>query len=308
MITTLVQETGTDFAPQQLLLACEEGWRKAQQALCPVLVSVSAPTASTHLLAFFAAGATVASERVYWGATGWCAGFCRCRHGLACGDRGRAAFSRRGDSLAGLDARCCCGATAGLCGCWPHGTERFQFRGRGQAWAVGAVPGRLLQLPRFMLVRTPQGALLTINILLHPDSAPQEEARAALYALERLVQARRLSANEQGLLTMHDVLPAARWQAKVATAVEAIRAGAFEKVMLARGVQITDVKAFDVAATLARLEADYPGCFIFALGRGHHCFLGASPERLVGLRNGRVAVTALAGTFPRAQAQKKIGS
>jgi isochorismate synthase len=50
---------------------------------------------------------------------------------------------------------------------------------------------------------------------------------------------------------------------------------------------------------LERLRADYPGCFVFGVGRGQRCFLGASPERLVRLREGTVWATCLAGSIAR---------
>jgi isochorismate synthase len=50
---------------------------------------------------------------------------------------------------------------------------------------------------------------------------------------------------------------------------------------------------------LARLEAAYPACHVFAISRGRRTFLGATPERLVRLERGVVCATALAGSVRR---------
>lgn len=299
MITTLVQEAGTDFAPQQLLPACEEGWHKAQRLARPVLVSVSAPTTASHLHAFFAAGASIAQERVYWAQPDGTLAFAGVGSAWHTETQGEQRFRAVTAGWRALidDAVIVRPAEASAAG--PLALSGFSFDAAQGCEQWARFPSGMLQLPRFVLLRTPQGGLLTINMLLHPDSAPQEEAQAALYAVERLLKARMALVTEQRSLALQDLLPAAAWQEKVASAVEAIRAGAFEKVMLARAVQITGVAPFDVARTLERLEADYPGCFLFAVARGEQSFVGASPERLVGLRKGKVSVAALAGTSPR---------
>ncbi len=97
------------------------------------------------------------------------------------------------------------------------------------------------------------------------------------------------------------------WNRAVAAALEAIRAGALEKVVLARSRESESDLPWDVIAVYEALRADHPTCyrFFYRDGRGN-AFLGASPERLVSLRGGRVEADAVAGTvrqaFPRDEA------
>lgn len=89
------------------------------------------------------------------------------------------------------------------------------------------------------------------------------------------------------------------WRAMVERAIEAIRRGELAKVVLARAVEIICHEPVSVERALRRLAEDYPGCTLFAFGHGEAVFLGATPERLVRLRGGRVETMALAGSIRR---------
>ncbi len=97
-----------------------------------------------------------------------------------------------------------------------------------------------------------------------------------------------------------DVLPPAtsrnRWDRIVSAALNAIASGQVEKVVLARSRHIPMEAQPDIAAILSRLEARYPDCAVFCLGRNGFYFIGASPEPLVTRRESRVSTMALAGT------------
>jgi isochorismate synthase len=91
------------------------------------------------------------------------------------------------------------------------------------------------------------------------------------------------------------------WKTLVGTLAGGIRHGQLgvDKVVLARAHQLRRSTPFNVAAALRRLAADYPGCTVFAVAHGKACFLGATPERLIGLRDGTASTVALAGSVPR---------
>lgn len=81
----------------------------------------------------------------------------------------------------------------------------------------------------------------------------------------------------------------------VAAAVGEIRAGHFEKVVLARDVLIEANRPFRQADLLERLRALHPSCTTFAVDG----FLGASPELLCRRVGTSVFSDPLAGTAPR---------
>jgi isochorismate synthase len=98
-----------------------------------------------------------------------------------------------------------------------------------------------------------------------------------------------------------DLLPSWEWEALVEDAARACRTGVLEKVVLARAVRARTRVPFDPAVVLERLRDAYPNAYVFAVARGPRCFLGATPERLVRLRDGAVGAACLAGSAPRGE-------
>jgi menaquinone-specific isochorismate synthase len=84
----------------------------------------------------------------------------------------------------------------------------------------------------------------------------------------------------------------ADWSRGFSVAMKAIATENLAKVVLARQVVMTVPTDLDPASIVARLAAHNPACYLFAIDG----LLGASPELLVRLRNGRVSTLALAGT------------
>jgi menaquinone-specific isochorismate synthase len=81
----------------------------------------------------------------------------------------------------------------------------------------------------------------------------------------------------------------------VAAAIERIEAQDFDKVVLARRIDISANRPFVVGDVLARLVALYPSCMVFLV----EGFLGASPELLIARTGDRVTSHPLAGTVAR---------
>ncbi len=89
------------------------------------------------------------------------------------------------------------------------------------------------------------------------------------------------------------------WSQAVGRVLEEIRSGRVEKVVLARSRASRMPLPLDAAAAFAALRDAHPSCFRFLYWdeRGG-LVLGASPERLVSLREGLVRADAVAGTAP----------
>lgn len=90
-------------------------------------------------------------------------------------------------------------------------------------------------------------------------------------------------------------IPEIAWLDAVATAVDRIRGGSLEKVVLARDVLVWSEEPFDVPLLLARLAARFPGCFTFSCAG----LVGATPELLVARSGADVRSVVLAGTIAR---------
>lgn len=95
------------------------------------------------------------------------------------------------------------------------------------------------------------------------------------------------------------LMPTSDWREIVADAVSEIRAGAFDKVVLARSVRATAPDDLDSFSIVRELRSVFLRAFIFGCWRGKDAFVGASPERLARLDGRDVKVSSLAGTAPR---------
>ncbi|MFI5569756.1 isochorismate synthase [Streptomyces sp. NPDC051740] len=91
-----------------------------------------------------------------------------------------------------------------------------------------------------------------------------------------------------------------RYGEAVAAAVVRMRAGEFDKVVLARTLELTSAREPDLPAMLRRLARHDPAGYTFAVPSGPgRTLIGASPELLVARRGGRLTANPLAGSAPR---------
>jgi isochorismate synthase len=97
----------------------------------------------------------------------------------------------------------------------------------------------------------------------------------------------------------------ADYRAQVASALQEISDGIFEKLVLARSVCLRREGNFDPCALLDALRCAHPSCAIFAVARPSSVFLGATPECLVRLADGRVETASVAGSAPRGRSPEE---
>ena len=158
-----------------------------------------------------------------------------------------------------------------------------------------------LIVPEVALARRGDDVRLTLAVLAAPDDVPEELAAR----LER--RARELRADPLPLLDpapagrfrIASVAPPEHYEAAVARAVERIRAGDFEKIVLAREVAVHAPADHDAAAVFGVLRAAFSSCYVFCAGRGDAAFIAASPELLVRREGLRASTVALAGSTRR---------
>lgn len=87
----------------------------------------------------------------------------------------------------------------------------------------------------------------------------------------------------------------AEFKRAVGQAIEQIRAGKLEKVVLARDLFLPAGPNPDLGPILDRLHERYPACWVYAIGG----VFGASPELLLRAERGEVSARVLAGTAGR---------
>jgi isochorismate synthase len=191
------------------------------------------------------------------------------------------------------------GPPAGAGPVWVGGFAFAPDGGGEPHWS--SFPPALLVLPEVSLQRHAGITHLTLCAVTGGDANP-----AAILA--------RLEARLRGLggaalpladphptadVRIENAIPPERYEAAVARAVERIRAGELEKVVLAREVLVVAPRAHDPAATFGALREVFPSCFCFCCGSPEGAFLGASPELLVRRSGAGAATVALAGSTRR---------
>lgn len=171
--------------------------------------------------------------------------------------------------------------------------------GGSPPWA-GFQPASLI-VPELSLARRGDDVRLTLNLEVAPDDTVEDllarvHGRIAGLRTDPLPL---LDPAPAGDFEVVSSMPPAHFEHAVARAVERIRSGEFEKIVLAREVQVHAPVEHDPAAVLGVLREAFPTCYIYAVGRGASTFLGASPELLLRREGQRASTVALAGSARR---------
>ena len=171
--------------------------------------------------------------------------------------------------------------------------------GSSPEWA-GFAPACLV-LPELAIARQGGEARMTVTAAVHAD----DDAAAVVERLAR--RAAELSRSSVPLLDPDPVertrvagaAPPSHYEQAVARAVERIRAGELEKIVLAREVRAHAASDHDPAAVHGALRELFPACYCWCVGTPEAAFVGASPELLVRRDGQRAQTVALAGTTRR---------
>jgi menaquinone-specific isochorismate synthase len=186
---------------------------------------------------------------------------------------------------------------AGLCAL---GGFAFAPDGGGSPTWSGFASGSLI-VPELSLARRRAATWMTLNAEVTPDDTSEE-------LHERF--ARRLGSLREAPLPLFDPapvgtpevfspMPPAHFEEAVLHATQRIAAGEFEKVVLAREVDVHAPAPHDPAAVFGLLREAFPSSFVYAVGRGEATFIGATPELLVRRQGQRASTVALAGSTRR---------
>ena len=164
-----------------------------------------------------------------------------------------------------------------------------------------SLPPAALVLPEVVLARHRGEARMTVCLAVEDGEAPDGPLERALLRLAGMRTATMplLDPHPAEPTRVAGAAPPSHHEHAVERAVERIRAGGLDKIVLAREVRAHGARAHDPAAVLGALRAAFPACYCWCVGTPEAAFVGASPELLV-RRDGRRAQTvALAGTSRR---------
>jgi isochorismate synthase len=178
----------------------------------------------------------------------------------------------------------------------------FAFADDGGAspeWSPLA-PASLL-LPEVSLARHRGEARMTVSVVVDGDEAPEALLERLTKRVEELAPATMPLVDPDPVERARVVsaAPPSHYEQAVERAVERIRAGELEKVVLAREVRVHAARDHDAGAVLGALREVFPACFCWCVGTPQSAFVGASPELLVRRDGARAQSVALAGTTRR---------
>jgi salicylate biosynthesis isochorismate synthase/menaquinone-specific isochorismate synthase len=142
---------------------------------------------------------------------------------------------------------------------------------------------------------------MTVAVVVEPDD---DAERVVARIGERIAELREssmplLDPDPVERTRVASAAPPSHYEQAVARAVERIRAGELEKIVLAREVRAHAARDHDPAAVLGALREMFPACYCWCVGTPDAAFVGASPELLVRRDGQRAQTVALAGTTRR---------
>jgi isochorismate synthase len=187
-------------------------------------------------------------------------------------------------------------------GAGPVWTGGFAFEADGAttpAWS--SFPPALMVLPELSLCRSGEGTYLSVNAIGGPGTDIEralDRVRSRLASLEA-ASLPMLDPDRLGRTEIESVRPPSHFEDAVAAAVQRIRAGEIEKVVLAREVLVRAPVAYDAAAVFGAMRDLFPACFCFCCGTPEGAFMAPSPELLIRRSGAGASTVALAGSARR---------
>ncbi|HRF05440.1 isochorismate synthase [Accumulibacter sp.] len=162
--------------------------------------------------------------------------------------------------------------------------------------AAEDLPNARLLVPAILLVNRAGCCTATFSCAVREGEGAFERWRTALRAAQPRDR-RPGAAAVSGVVQRRSAALADRaFLARARAALAEIASGGLDKLVLARSIHFDCASRIAVAPVLAALADRHPECAIYGVGEREQCFVGATPERLVALRQGVVEADALAGT------------
>ena len=161
-------------------------------------------------------------------------------------------------------------------------------------------PSATLFLPTFQVLRRQESYFLIINVLLEQENTVNSLRQEFLTHLAQSRQAKPRLLKSKKAVNSSELNHSDNFISAVKSALHSINVQSFSKVVLAHALDIHAANNFNIIDSLEQLREQHSDCHIFSFSNSQgKTFLGASPERLISIRNKRLVTDALAGTAPR---------
>lgn len=192
----------------------------------------------------------------------------------------------------------------------PHFFTAFSFEDHADEGSE--FPAATVFLPRWQVSRSKGKYGAVANLMIDADTDLDATVARVWGAYQKFGAFHYTGGSNGGkspdppiLQSRRDLSPDA-YTAAVSQALEGIREGEFEKIVLARGIELEADRPWQPLDALNRLRERFGSCFTFSYGGGGgRSFIGATPERLLQIRDGKLLTEAIAGSAPRGQSARE---
>lgn len=164
-------------------------------------------------------------------------------------------------------------------------------------------PAATIFLPRWQLARQKERTCLVANLHITADTNLKAVVQQLLQDIQFITFSAKFIPEFPRLkqkLFKKDVTSIDRFKQSVVESGELIKKNTLNKIVLAHAIDVKASNTFNVFQCLDNLRQLHPGCYVFSTsnGKGQN-FIGASPERLIGIHAQQFSTDALAGSTRR---------
>ncbi|MGK7956312.1 MAG: isochorismate synthase MenF [Crocosphaera sp.] len=159
-------------------------------------------------------------------------------------------------------------------------------------------------LPKLQIVQDKTKSLLILNLSIDAQTDIKELANKTIKNMKSITKIKSSQGINKKIQSPIEVTTNYQmvqdFKSSVASALKSIKANHFQKLVLANAIDLKSSQTFPIMDCLNNLRYHHPDCYIFAINNGNNnCFIGASPERLISLKNKQLLTDALAGSTSR---------
>ncbi|MBD2462242.1 isochorismate synthase [Oscillatoria sp. FACHB-1407] len=159
-------------------------------------------------------------------------------------------------------------------------------------------------LPQWQIIHQQNQTQLTANLRIHAQSNIENLTDTLWQKYQAICRLKRHNFTFVHKTSNYDsnwkISDTHRFGATVNAALKAIRARHLNKIVLAHAVDVVSHRPFQWLQSLHSLRHSYADCCVFSIHNGKgQTFIGASPERLLRIRDRKLITDALAGSAPR---------
>lgn len=169
-------------------------------------------------------------------------------------------------------------------------------------------------VPRWQVARNQGYYTAVANLRIEPEGDIEAAAQKVWAAHQKFSRFDYSHEPERPVATgelaaMREAGGEGKFEGMVRASLERISRGEFEKIVLARAIDLDRTGSYAPLSALARLREQFAGCYAFSFANGKgQSFIGATPERLLQIQDGVLRTMALAGTARRGATPREDAS